>query len=274
MDRHSPVPKAAEDGREFMASWIRERVDAIPPPPEFVYHYTDVRALMSIFTTKQFWATNAVYTNDQTEILHSLLQLKRLVEEEPVDRDMDPAADSMLRVAEDFYTIVEAYLVCFCNDGDLLSQWRGYGQQGGYALGIETKGLADLLRSGRVLLMPIIYNLAEQDRLIRDLVNRWRTVFKDIPAEVDGNQLRRIGAFVFAQCFAMLAVCFKSEAFQEEKEWRLVYRRQVTLPDDGSGLIVGFRDRNSMITPYVAMNAADESSARLPVRRIVVGPTK
>jgi hypothetical protein len=256
-----------------MAGWIQERTAAIPQLPETLYHYTTARPLLNIFETRELWATNAAYTNDQTEILHSVRQLKQIAEENLKDRQNDPAADTMIQAADDFYTIVEAYLVCFCTHGDLLSQWRGYGQQGGYAIGFDTAGFKPLLESGRVQLMPVIYDIAEQDRLIRDLVTRWRAVFKDIPTADDNSQVRRLGAFLFAQCFAMLAVALKSPAFAEEQEWRLVHRRQVIL-EDPSGLRVRFRDRDSMVTPYVALSAVPENAQTLSVSRIVVGPTK
>jgi hypothetical protein len=271
----SPVPKAAHDAQEFMGAWISEQVDSIPTPPLTIYHYTNVGALLNIFRTKELWATNAVYTNDQTEILHSIVQLRRVVQEELGDRQEDPASDVMLRAADDFYTIVQVYLVCFCTDDDLLSQWRGYGQQGGYALGFDTTAMGPLLRNGRVHLMPVVYEPGEQDRRIRDLVKRWRSVFREIPAREDSNLVRRMGEFVFAQCFAMLAVAFKSYAFREEQEWRLVYRRQVVIADDGSGFEVSFRDRDAMVTPYVAISGdADDSASRLPIRRVMIGPTK
>lgn len=34
-----------------------------------------------------------------------------------------------------------AYAVCFCDNGDPLSQWRGYGVDGGYALGFDRERL-------------------------------------------------------------------------------------------------------------------------------------
>lgn len=274
--RDQPVPEALKDASAFLSTWRDERIAATLPPPPVLYHYTNVGALMNILRTRELWGTNAAYTNDQTEILHSLLQLRRVVESNLKDRQKDPAADSMLQVAEEFATIVEAYLVCFCTNGDLLSQWRGYGQLGGYAIGIESAGLAHLIQTGHVMLVPVIYDVVEQDRLMRELIQRWRSVFKDIPAGQDVRQVRRLGAFIFAQVFSFLAMAFKNPAFGEEQEWRLVYRRQVILADDGSGLQVSFRDRDGMITPYVRMNAAstkDSLTAGFPVRRIVMGPT-
>jgi|SRR5579859_2995824 len=272
MDRNKPVPKALWDAQEFMGKWTQERIKAIPTLPPLLYHYTTAQPLLSIFESRQLWATNAVYTNDQTEIVHSVLQLKRIIEADLKSRESNPATDSMLMVVEEFYTIVEAYLVCFCADGDLLSQWRAYGQQGGYAIGFDPQVLNHLPLKGRALLLPVVYDHSQQEALVRDLVNRWRTLFTDIPPSDDNHQARRLGAFVFAQCFALLAIAFKNAAFSEEKEWRLVHVRQRVVDNAGSEL--RFRERNGLITPYVAVNAEDPMTMLLPARRIVMGPTR
>ncbi len=270
--RNKPVPKALWDAQAFMGKWTEERIKAIPTLPPLLYHYTTAQPLLSIFETRQLWATNAVYTNDQTEILHSIFQLRGVIEKDLKNRQSDPAIDSMLTVVEEFYTIVEAYLVCFCADGDLLSQWRAYGQQGGYAIGFDPEVLNHLPLAGRALLLPVVYDHAQQDALVHDLVSRWRKLFTDIPPTDDNHQVRRLGAFVFAQCFALLAIAFKSVAFSEEKEWRLVCLRQRVVDDAGPEL--RFRARDSLITPYLAIGAEDPTTARLPVRRIVMGPTR
>jgi hypothetical protein len=272
-----PMPKALTvNASAFLDKWREERIAANPAPSDVLYHYTNVAALMNIFRTNELWATNAVYTNDQTEILHSVVQLKQIVEPDRANRVNDPAGDAMLIVADEFYTIVEAYLVCFCSNGDLLSQWRGYGQQGGYAIGVDPTRFAHLVDNVQVMLVPVVYDPAEQDRLLRDLVGRWRAAFKDVAAAEDDPQMRRMGAFVFAQAFSYLAMNFKNQAFAEEQEWRLVYRRQVIFQDDGSGLTVRFRDRDGNVTPYVALKATpkEDSASRFPARRIVMGPTK
>src|SRR5258708_2424958 len=230
LDPDKPVAKFLEDATHLFEAWRHERVTEIPTLPEGLYHYTNATALMNIFRTKQLWATNAVYTNDRTEVAHSLVQLMRIVGEDLKDRRTDPAADTMLMVVEEFYTIVEAFLVCFCTSDDLLSQWRGYGQQGGYAIGFVPTGLLHLLHTGHVLLVPVVYDQAQQDRLIRELVKRWREVFTNLKPEDDTRPNRRLGAFSFAQLFAYLALAFKNQKFGEEQEWRLVFRRQRIFP--------------------------------------------
>jgi hypothetical protein len=270
-----PVPKSLEDARAFFLDyWRQQQKTSIATPPPAVYHYTDVLGLASIIRTNELWATNAAYTNDQTEVVHALRLLRVIVDEDSSDRATNPTKDSMLVVAEEFDSIIETFIVCFCKDGDLLSQWRGYGKVGGYSLGFETTALQQF-RSSHVALVPVVYEDSEQDRLLRQLVGHWRAVFK--PSEQEATrQVRRLGAFVFAQAFSILAATFKNRGFAEEHEWRLVYLRQRLLADDGSGFQVRFRAMKGMMTPYTPMQLApinENAAPRLPLSEIVMGPT-
>ena len=64
------------------------------------------------------------------------------------------------------------FLACFCENGNLLSQWRAYGQQGGYALGFEIeqswpKASLKVQRSSwESRLQRVIYSPAAQRRRI------------------------------------------------------------------------------------------------------------
>jgi DUF2971 family protein len=256
---------------DFLNAWRDEQTAAAPAPPDIVYHYTNTSALISILKTRQLWATDALYTNDQTEVLHSLVMLTRIVNETQKDRATDIATDMMLIAAEQFYTVVEVYLVCFCRNGDLLSQWRAYGQAGGYAIGFDSTVLKSIT-GNHVMLAPVLYHGSQQEQLIRDLVQRWRHLFKDAKLEEFDKQIRRLGAFVFAQAFSFFAATFKNEAFREEDEWRLIYRRQVVIKDD-SGLGIDFRERKGMVASYAPMPLPAISQTVVPVRHIVMGAT-
>jgi hypothetical protein len=271
LEPKKPVPKSMEGLGDFLNVWRDERIAAAPLPPDILYHYTNTSALISILKTRQLWATDALYTNDQTEVLHSLVMLTRIVNEAQKDRAIDIATDMMLIAAEEFYTVVEVYLVCFCRKGDLLSQWRAYGQAGGYAIGFDSTVLTSLT-GNHVMLAPVLYDGSKQEQLIRDLVQRWRQPFKDAKLEEFDKQIRRLGAFVFAQAFSFFAATFKSEAFLEEDEWRLVYRRQVVIKDD-SGLGIDFRERKGMAASYAPMPLPPISETVVPVRHIVMGAT-
>ncbi len=272
MEPNVPVPEAMNQMPHFLADWIKQQIGAIPAPPEPLYHYTDTLGLIGIFKTTEVWATNALYTNDRTEVFHSLLLLHRIIDEVKKDRAQDPATDMMLIAVEEFASIIEVFLVCFCRNGDLLSQWRAYGPTGGYALGFDSGVLKGLVNK-HVTLAPVVYNEQLQNQLIRELVERWREIFHHAQPGDYVTQVRRLGAFVFAQAFSFLAATFKNDAFSEEDEWRLIYRRQVQVKDEGD-LKIDFRERKGMLASYAPIPLPGVKDNVAPVRQIVLGPTQ
>lgn len=267
-----PVPKPMDEMPAFIAKWRDERHAAIPTPPERLYHYTNTSGLIGIFKSKELWATDVLYTNDRTEVLHTLALLIDLVMSAKPDRRIDVAADTMLIAAETLYEIVEVFAISLCAKDDLLSQWRGYGRTSGYSLGFDAS-LLKRLSSNDVMLTPVLYDTAEQKRLISDLVDRWRVMFKGANAQDFDYQRRRLAAFVFGQALSFLEASFKNVAFEEEEEWRLVYRRQVLLQYEGP-LPVDFRERLGMVMPYARFPLPPITEDSAPVRRIVLGPTE
>lgn len=71
------------------------------------YHYTSLPKLFNILENDCLWASNIRFSNDETEV-------KMLNDDKHDD-----------------------YVVCFCKNGDQLSQWRGYCAEGGAAIGFH-----------------------------------------------------------------------------------------------------------------------------------------
>ena len=235
----------------FHNSWKEEVRAARDPVPDTLYHYTDVAGLLSILRTNELWATSVAYMNDESELVHSLRMLRQLVDPESYEADAVAAT-----VAEQFMDYGDPYLVCFCTSGDLLSQWRGYGAGGGYALGLNSAGLADLPPE-RLMLVSVSYDEGTQAVELAELVARWRQVFRDVPPRADDPGTWRMAGLLFAEAFSLVAVRYKKRVFEEEREWRLVYRRLPMLPeepdDPGELPALRFRHRDQMPLPYVAV---------------------
>jgi hypothetical protein len=103
-----------------------------------IYHYTSIQGLIGIVTRQEFWASDCQYLNDGAELSYArdmyFDEVEKLglppLEEGGGYAQAGPSLESF-----------RAFIVCFCEDGDLLSQWRGYGADQGYALGFDTEGL-------------------------------------------------------------------------------------------------------------------------------------
>jgi hypothetical protein len=63
------------------------------------------------------------------------------------------------------FPLYTPFITCFCENGDLLSQWRGYSDQGeGFAIGFSVAWLLSLKPKWR--LIKVIYDRAQQVDLI------------------------------------------------------------------------------------------------------------
>lgn len=71
------------------------------------WHYTSLPVLFNILEGNEFWASNVRFSNDSME--EKMLELENL-------------------------DLRDDYILCFCEKGDMLSQWRGYCHNGGAAI--------------------------------------------------------------------------------------------------------------------------------------------
>ncbi|MGH9066362.1 MAG: DUF2971 domain-containing protein [Acidimicrobiales bacterium] len=261
---------------KFLMAWVNTFTALMPAPPTSLYHYTDAHSLTGIAASRELWATNAVFMNDQTEITHAASLLGRLIEEEGDsssrrhDLGPDTAVSHLLQFLHNY---VELYVVSFCADGDLLSQWRGYASAGGYAIEFDGPSLLGL-GLGQLYLTKVIYDEDVQLRQLRDLLDSWRTALASV--RCSEHEWFKAAA-IFAQAFGRLAISFKSRAFAEESEWRLFHSRlrlPETLPDEH--LAIDFRVRRDLVVPFIRLRPIEPEDVsgvhRLPIKSIRVGP--
>jgi hypothetical protein len=152
---------------------------------------------------------------------------------------------------------VGIYVSCFCGDGDLLSQWRAYGGEGGIALGFDRVELAGDDRESRMV--RVVYEREDQLRVARSFVAEVAAFAGKLAVDVD---VASYWLAALAPGMMSRVVCFKDEAFSEESEWRLVSMRA---PGVDAPL---FRATPRLIVPF-----REKQFAPAVVREIVVGPT-
>lgn len=80
----------------------------------YVYQYRNLDSFWAIIESDCFWATNARFSNDHEE---QELGTKKIWEVLGSDADI-------IKPFDDYY------IVCFCEEDDKLSQWRGYAPEG------------------------------------------------------------------------------------------------------------------------------------------------
>lgn len=261
MDREI-LERALETIRgDFLDLGGRENL-AAPRAPETLYHYTSAEGLTGILQTGELWATNVLYLNDAAEFVDPIDTLKTVLEEEC--KDLPDLLGFLIRSLIPAYleeSPIDYFAVCFCEDGDLLSQWRAYGTRGtGYSVGFATAALVELTSSPASVLQKIEYDARGKAEVISARVSVVKRVLEPIASKLafgNSEDLRIVGDF-----FSKIAVLFtpklafmKHPTFAEEREWRLVIQqpRSIHGSRPPGCLPVRFRVADGKISPYVSL---------------------
>lgn len=127
---------------DAVSQWDRVQGDT----PELLYHYTDVSGLIGICSSGSLRGTNLRFMNDASELSHSRSLMLQVLG----DTRAQASSPAQIELIDEIERVVarqwsghpDFYSVSFSANGDLLSQWRGYGSAGGgYAIGFDTAEL-------------------------------------------------------------------------------------------------------------------------------------
>jgi len=274
-----------------------------------LFHYTTANGLIGILGTGEIWGTAYYCANDESELAAGkgvLAPLFRSTTYKLIEAN-DPRALTFARRGVDIREYADhfeehiagmtlsslcAYITCFCKPTSkedfyhgLLSQWRGYGSDGGYALHFSRKKLLAAIESAN-----------KADGLNYDLQDVHYTVENPMKAEV----LRHTDAFVRAymsfldelvepldsskrtmrspiaglpggplEAFLDYLVYTKNEHFGEERECRLSLIQLVSA--SASCLPVQYFNRGGLLVPYTKTPRSSFNGLDC-VEWIVIGP--
>lgn len=171
-----------------------------------IYHYTTVTGLIGIISHKELWASDCRFLNDGTELSYAKEIFFNEVQKlnlPPIDNGGGyPLPGSTL-------DYLHMYITCFCEDGDLLSQWRGYGTDQGYSLGFDTL----LLNESDVHeIRPMQYGIDDPKKYFAD----------DLEAAIQPTSHPGMQEFYRSGLILPRLATAKHPSFGEEKEWRLM----------------------------------------------------
>src|SRR5271165_146778 len=147
---HLEQMRVVEDARGRISSvHFRYANDPLNPnpPSHCLFHYTDSKGLIGIVEDNKLWATSAYFLNDTSEITYGYGLLAEALRGW-IAVNPRPQGALSLQLALDLERsfggdllnrsiISPIYLTCFCKQDNLLSQWRAYGQSGGYSVGFN-----------------------------------------------------------------------------------------------------------------------------------------
>jgi len=209
------------------------------------------------------WASDIQYLNDSRDYGYAFDVFKRAFaacrrRRNEAGRRLIEFTKAALKEFQGWQTFVTS----FSEDGDLLSQWRGYCPPGqGLSLGFPVEMLRERAAAQSFEFAPCIYDPSEQRAMAVDMIEkRLDRQGDEDPTEADGLGL----AFALHE----LAARLKHPAFSEEKEWRLVSKPHVVaIPG------LEFREGRSFIVPYRQFALAASADRLVTLGDITIGPT-
>jgi hypothetical protein len=251
------------------------------PSGGVLYHYTNADGLKGIIENEELWATSAYYLNDSAEILYGYRVLDSALEEWL--KQASPPEDSISRGlvttlrryfghdAVERHIITPIYLSSFCEEDNLLSQWRAYGSSGGYSVGfrVPAEGIFYGLKPE-----PPVYTARcvkveyDRDRQIQRVLEILDSVLPILDEPEVTGAVRSIDSLsplgfssllrIIQEMLVEESIGFKDAAFAVEKEWRVVVRSRDLLKqgsDDGdhANLKIHFRTARGRLIPYVKL---------------------
>lgn len=255
---------------------------------KILYHYCSSATAASILTRRSIWLSSLTLSNDSLEGRLVRETLVRLSNRDGLDASYRERLEESLAFAERMF---EGLGFCLSEEGDLLSQWRGYADDArGVAIGFSQKYLSKLADSLRgrdrpgFSLYQVEYDKDKQDtalepayRELRRLIDagafrrqgQWSLLDDRTPEQIAEDDKKTKNLFssllftlvrLFPKFYEM-----KGEGFREEREWRLVSILVGTATDTCM-----FRGTPNRIVPYREYDLLDLGLP--PIRELVVGP--
>ena len=252
----------------------------------YLYHYTTAEGLKGIARDNKIRATNIFFMNDSEEFRGGLrlfeTRLKELTGTHEIYQQCLRAIRSwILGEGQDssVESTVQMYACCFSEYKDVLSQWRAYCQQGGFALGFRRSKLEALVEKQDFALEKCLYGDDEKstkvDGILQAIETKARNSDKQAQSPPRVEPEHRYFEIIDNHIFEIMrtAAILKHDGFREEGEWRLLS----TLQRAEKRGDLAFRARGALIVPYKEIDLEDSSCEGTCIwedARIVAGPSE
>ena len=287
-----------------------------------LFHYTNLSAFKNIYESRKFRATHYEDLNDSTEFIRFRLKVlefirpmiwgifneriqcddevaKDISEQGGIDAVVDKEAEwSLERVHSHTFNknmYKETFICSFCahkqsyeSTHGLLSQWRGYGADGGVAIVLATYNIQEMMQREydvfqyQIMYMgDVIYDTIDNNMRIK---SDFRDVFEYYPKalkalySVEELYNKKKLALCFKEMhnhFVLGSTLVKHQAFREENEIRIVASPMTNdsysyYPDPKRPKEILYKQLNNREACYIELFG----EARLPIKRIIVGPSR
>jgi Protein of unknown function (DUF2971) len=235
-------------------------------------HYTSASGLSGVLSSKSLWATHIRFLNDSKEFVHAVGLAREYLE----TLRSRPSMTTNGLLTDVLFGHLDAmlgntWIVSFSENGDLLSQWRGYCPTGGYVINFQPQRLEALAgqQQQRFILAKCTYSRDEQVTLVKSLIDATYESFKEYRAPSPNANLIEdyfCSKWFFPKMYR-LGSLMKDPTFFEEKEWRLIggLYQPHTIPS--------YRCNAPLVIPHQVFNLALQGALDDVMESITIGPT-
>jgi hypothetical protein len=247
-----------------------------PKSGEMLYHYCSADSFAAICTSRSLRLSDLFAMNDFLE-LHWGYRIWELAASEmlhEVEKEFLDEIDEVLH-GSGFNTLLVG--ACLSEDGDVLSQWRAYSNDGqGYAIGFD----ATIFPSLPVRPLRVLYDEKKQIEEAKAFI---KAVY-----ETEESEKVKFGSAFGTACavFSADLASFKNPAFSEEREVRIIHALALEESNDSLKLIdeggtafeadslpsdIKFRMKGEVPVAYIDIDFTNDGKVN-PIKEVVLGP--
>lgn len=256
-------------------SAIKKIYSNLPTKP--LYHYTTLYGFQGIVESRSIWATNVFYLNDASEVSHAISILENEIAEK-LKNDTTGTQEILKQISNWLkYGALDrnqVFVCSFTENGNLLSQWRGYSQLGqGISIGVNHEDLVAACEEQGFTIVKCIYDTQHKKNVMREFLERILKDAIEIGPNTNTKQRHPSQSYydvigMYEPAFMEIASALKHPSFAEENEWRIISPLISDLNDDR----ILYRVTASTMVPYVHFNLTIEDGF-LIFDNLIIGPT-
>lgn len=257
--------------------------------PEVLYHYCSTETFHKIISGRSLRLSALSFSNDYLEGRLARIVIRSLCDENKLTDYQRNRIEDLLDLLENHF---DSHGFCLSGAGDVLSQWRGYADNGnGVSVGFSTKYLLNLIDNNankgnhflslakvsyapldhRCSIQPIFdeaYKVVTDSDFNNALLKGLLSIAPDDYLQEQKKKSAQKEMELLNVMTRLLPMMFtlKTNAFYEEREWRLI-EAGVTKGDPSKNYLPS----KTLIIPHHYLNLEDIVGIE-PISEVILGP--
>jgi hypothetical protein len=257
---------------------------------KLISHYTNMNSLISIISTGHFWASNSMFLNDKSEIIHIKSIIKNNINRYFPKENITEFSTWVLNIFDKLINQVSknSFIISFSTEHDSLPLWSNYSFNYGCSMNLSYNDIKSNININNQSLLSnniqsqkkhnivtyqdvVIYDNLTKSKIVNEYLKILYFHLKKIPLrsfeEIKSNEwIILIMKRIFTRLF-IIALLTKKKYFESEKEFRFICN--VDLNSQSS--LLNFREFDGLIIPYIKVNSLFRND-KLPMISITIGP--